>query len=235
MTRLTWDDRQNYGGCDRGVIYFHNSDVQVWNGITAVTEKPSDLRTRVRYRDGQKSLNKRAEDSFAATVECFTYPDAVLGPRTVFDMSYRVNTAKGYEIHLVYNAIARVTGGAYKQENEVTPFTIDITTKPRAMPLLRLPSAHLVIEASKAFPGAVAEVESTLYGGDETEPRFPTPEELVPIFDLNAYFTVIDNGDGTATITAPDEIFEWLSETQAIADWPYVNPVDEDTVRIRSF
>lgn len=235
MTRLTWDDRQHYGGCDRGVVYFQNGEAAVWNGLTAVTEKPSDLRTRVRYRDGQKSVNQRVEDSFSATVECFTYPDTVLGARTVFNMSYRVQTLKGYEIHLVYNAIARVTGAAYQQEDQITPFTFDITTKPRPMPLERMPSAHLIIDTSTAFPGAVAEIEAVLYGSDVIQPRFPVPDDLVPIFDINAYFTVIDNGDGTATITAPDEIFEWLSETQAIADWPYVNSVDEETVRIRNF
>lgn len=235
MSRLTWDDRNYDLGADRGVVYLHNGEVEVWNGLTAVTEKPSDIRTRVRYRDGVRSLNQRAEDSYSATVECYTYPDAILGARTAFDMSYRVRTGKGYEIHLVYNAIARSTGAAYKQQDDLTPFTIDILTKPRVMPLLRSPSAHVIVDASKAYPPAVAAVETILYGDDHDEPRFPNPEDLVPIFDVNALFKVVDNGDGTATLTAPDDVFEWLSATEADVDWPYVNRVSEDTLRIRSF
>lgn len=235
MSRLTWDDRNYSSGADHAVVYPRNGEIVVWNGLTEVTEKPSDIRERVRYRDGVRSVNQRAEDSFAATVVCFTYPDAVSNPRSVFDMSYRVKTGKGYEIHLVYNAMARSTGGVYKQGDVLTPFTLDIFTRPRAMPLMRMPSAHVVLDASTAYPSAIVEVEKILYGDDHTDPRMPSPDDLVPIFDLNSYFQVVDNGDGTATLIAPDDIFEWLSATEAEVDWPYVNRVSDDTLRIRSF
>jgi hypothetical protein len=103
------------------------------------------------------------------------------------------------------------------------------------MPLLRSPSAHIIISTATAFPPAVTAVENVLYGDDNEDARFPDPEELVPIFDVNALFTVVDNGDGTATISAPDEVFTWLNDSQGVADWPYVNYVDEETVRIRNF
>lgn len=234
MSRLTWMERDYQTGADRGVLYFHTGEVEVWNGLITVTEKPTDIFERVRYRDGVRFMNRRAEDSFSATIDCFTYPDAVLRPQSVFDMTYRVQTMKGHEIHLVYNAMARVPGGKYSQ-NEPSSFSLDISTKPRPMPMMRAPSAHLVIDTSTAYPPVVAEFENRLYGTDLQGPGVPTPDDIASIFDVNALFQVVDNGDGTATITAPDEVFEWLSTTQAIVDWPYVNNVDADTVRIRNW
>jgi hypothetical protein len=234
MSRLTWEERDYHTGADRGALYFHNGEVTVWNGLITVTESPSDIFEKVRYRDGVRVLNRRAEDSFSATVECFTYPDAVLRARSVFDMTYRVRTMKGYQIHLVYNAMARFPGGEYKQI-EPSTFTLDIATRPRPMPMSRAPSSHIVIDSATAYPPALAELERILYGDDIHEAKFPDPDSIASIFDINSLFHVVDNGDGTATISAPDEVFEWLNETQAIVDWPYVNGVDSDTVRIRNF
>jgi hypothetical protein len=234
MSRLTWTERKHYGGVDRGAVYSRNGSVEAWNGLISVTEKPSDIRERVRHRDGMKTINQRVSDSFSATAECWTYPQLLSNHRTIFDFSYRSRTSTGYEIHLVYNALAHMTGVQYAQD-EASPLTFDIWTRPRAMPLERMPSAHLIIDSSEAYPPVVAAFEDLLYGDGESDPRFPDPEELITIFDINALFQVVDNGDGTATISAPDEVFEWLSDTHAIADWPYVNNVDEDTVRIRNF
>lgn len=235
MSRLTWSERKHYSGLDRAAVYSRTGSVEVWNGLISVTEDPSDIRERVRYRDGRKIINQRSEDSFKATAECFTYPDILVNPRATFNLTYRVKTSKGYEIHLVYNAMFQVKPGKYAQEDEVTPFNLVISTRPEPMPLLRKPSAHLVIDGSVAYPPVVTAFEDFLYGDEELEPRFPSPDELVTVFDVNALFQVIDNGDGTATLSAPDEVFEWLSSTHAIADWPYVNQIAEDTVRVRNW
>lgn len=234
MSRLTWTERKYYSGVDRGVVYSRSGSVEVWNGLISVAEKPSDIRTRVRYMDGRKTVNQRSEDSFAATIDCHTYPTVLTKTRAEFDLTYRVKTNNGYEIHIVYNALGRFAGGLYAQ-NETTPFTFDIFTRPKEMPLLRKPSAHLVIDTSLAYGPVVDKFEEVLYGTDLAEPRLPGPEEVVDIFDVNALFQVVDNGDGTATISAPDEVFAWFSATYAIVDWPYVTTVDEDTVRIRNF
>lgn len=234
MTRLTWSDRDYYAGVDRGAIYFRGGEVEVWNGLIKVDEAPTDIRERVRYRDGRRTVNQRAEDAFAASVDCFSYPERLNAYGVVFDMSYRVKKSTGYEIHLVYNAMPRISGVKYAQR-ESSPLTVDLVTKPRAMPLLRAPSAHVIIDTELAYPPVVVEFEKLLYGEEHTNPRFPNPEELVDIFDVNALFQVVDNGDGTATISAPDEVFDWLTSTHAIVDWPYVNNVDSDTVRIRNW
>lgn len=238
MSRLTWTERKYHSGVDRGVVYSRDGSVETWNGLISVAEKPTDIRERVRYRDGVRSINHRSEDSFAATIECFTYPLSLFStvPRTRpgFDMSYRTKTESGYEIHLIYNAVPRINGVTYKQ-NEHTPLTIDISTRPMMMPLSRAPSAHLIINTSTVYPGVLVEFEQVLYGGDDSDPRMPLPDDLISLFDVNALFRVIDNGDGTATLIAPDEVFEWFNATQGQVDWPYVNRVAPDTVRIRNF
>ena len=234
MSRLTWTERKHYGGVDRGAVYSRSGSVEAWNGLISVTEKPSDIRERVRYRDGKKTLNQRVSDSFSATVECWTYPPLLSSNRVTFDLSYRTQTSTGYEIHLVYNAMAHITGTQYNQ-GEASPLTFDIWTRPRPMPLERMPSAHLVIDSSEAHAPVIAAVEDLLYGDSDSEPRFPTPDELIPLFDINALFKVIDNGDGTATLDAPDWVFEWFNSYEGQADWPYVNVVTEDTVRLRNF
>lgn len=235
MSRLTWADRDYQAGADHAVAYIHNGAIEVWNGLVTVTEKPTDIRQKVRYRDGVRSLNYRAEDSFSASIECFTYPEVILGARTVFDLSYRINKLKGYEIHLVYNAIARTPGKAYRQMNDPDTFTLDISTKPSIMPFSTAPGAHIVIDSVTVYPPVLDAFEAVLYGDDTTEPKFPSPDEVASIFDINALFQVVDNGDGTATIIAPDDIFDWLNDTQAIADWPYVKTIDPDTVEIRNW
>lgn len=234
MSRLTWTERKHYGGVDHGVVYSRNGSVETWNGLISVTEKPSDIRERIRHRDGQKTINQRVSDSFSATVECWTYPQLLSNRRAIFDFSYRTQTSSGYEIHLVYNALANITGTQYAQD-EASPLSFDIWTRARAMPLERMPSAHLIIDSSDAFPGAVAAFENVLYGDVDVAPRFPEPEELITIFDLNSLFQVVDNGDGTATLIAPDEVFEWFNAYEGRADWPYVNQVTPDTVRLRNF
>lgn len=232
MSRLTWTERDYSAGVDRGVVYSRAGSVEAWNGLISVTEKPVDIRTRVRYRDGERTVNHRSEDAFAATIECFTYPDSLVqswsNPNTAFDFSYRTKKAAGHEIHLVYNVIPRLAGAQYVQaQAEATPFMFDIYTKPRPITqgqgeLRRLfgPTAHLIVDTTDAAPDVVEGLEAALYGLDDFDPMMPSPQQVFSIFDINALYSVTDNGDGTFTIEAPDEIIEWLSATQFQASWP---------------
>lgn len=235
MTTLTWNERKHYVGVDHGVVYSKTGSVAVWNGLMSVVEKPTDIRERVRYRDGRRFVNHRKEDSFAATVECLTYPEGLLSSRSTFDMSYRVKTSSGYEIHLVYNALAYASSKTYAQ-NEVTPFTFDISTKPMLMPMNHAPSAHLIIDSVQTSSDALSALEKILYGEEYSDPRMPLAEELVDVFDVNALFKVIDNGDGTFTLEAPDEVFKWLGDTLFEVDWPRPPVfIDENTYVIQNW
>lgn len=238
MFKLTWATGEYEAGVDRG-IFFGPNGVEAWNGLISVEENTPELWSRVAYRDGRKIVNRRAEDSFSATVSCYTYPDDLTIPRMTFGMSYRVTTAKGYQIHLVYNAAAHWGSRTYTQ-NDATPFSVDIVTRPTAIyteePEKMAPSAHLIIDTTVAYPPVLAAFEDLLYGAENVEPRLPSPTEVFDIFDVNSLFKITDNGDGTFTMEAPDEVFAWLSETELEADWPR-SPIfiSDDTYVLRSW
>jgi len=235
MTRLTWVDRDYEIGVDRGVYYPANGVPEVWNGLVSVTENTPDISERVRYVEGRKFAQHRREDSFSAKISAFSHPSSfLLNPRVPFGMSYRIETATGYKTHLVYNALARISSRNYGQAEVPDPVGIDIATVPIAMPDL-MPSAHLIIDTAAAYPGSVTQFEDVLYGNDDFDPRLPLPSEVFDIFELNALFKIIDNGDGTFTMEAPDDVFLWFSATQVEAEWPRVLYLNEDTYRIRSW
>lgn len=57
--------------------------------------------------------------------------------------------------------------------------------------------SHFIIDTEVAYPETIVAFEKVLYGDDETEARLPSPLEVFDIFEANARFRVIDNGDGT--------------------------------------
>lgn len=234
MTRLTWTEGKHYGGVDRGVVYSRSGLAQVWNGLISVTEIPTDIRQRVRYRDGVKIVNHRSEESFSATIDCFTYPDSFLDTRMPFDMSYRVKTSKGHEIHLIYNAMAQVKTNKHSQLDP-SGIAISVWTRPNPVSLGYAPTAHLVIDETLAYPPAFAAFETVLYGAVDSDPGIPSPNEVFNLFDVNALYKVIDNGDGTFTLEAPDDVFEWMSATAFEADWPTAVYLDSDTYTVRNW
>lgn len=244
MTRLAWDERPYETGVDRGVFYPPNGEAEVWNGLTAVNESPSESEERTQYLDGIKYQRRRSVDSFSATVEAFTYPSSLLeyddethrlSPRTLskeFGLSYRVMTEDGYKIHLVYNALARPTDRAYSYDT-VSPFSWELTTRPTLIFNGKF-SAHLVIDSSVAYPSTMAELEDLLYGSDAETPHLPTPEEIMAVFESNAILTVVDNGDGTWTATGPNEAITLLPNNLFTIDWPSAVWIDDTTYTISS-
>lgn len=231
MSRLTWDDRDYETGLDRGVFFPINGDGEVWNGLVSVQERSEELSSRVRYRDGVKVVNQRSEDSFSASVFTFALPSS-FRPREEFGFSYRVMTAAGYKIHIVYNAMAIKPGQAYGQ-TEISPLKVDISTRPMAI-LGAKPSAHLIVDTSVAYSWALEAFEDILYGSDMVDSRLPSPEELVELFEVNSILRVIDHGDGTFTITGPDEAIQMLDDTTFQITWPSAVIVDEESYTIGS-
>lgn len=234
--RLIWDDRPYELGIDRGVFYPMTGAPEVWNGLISVTENTPDISNRVRYVEGRKVSSHRREDSFSATVSAFSHPSSFLhNVRIPFGLSYRIETDKGYKIHLVYNARAHISGRSYGQADNPEPVNFDISTVPMSIPEMA-PAAHLVIDTGVSYPGAVAQFEEILYGVDAgADARLPTPDEVFDIFELNALFKIIDNGDGTFTMEAPDAYIGWLTSIKAKVNWPRVEYLNEDTYRIRSW
>lgn len=234
MAKLEWGGRAYEMGVERGVFYPHDGPAEVWNGLVSVNETPVEIEGRVRYRDGVKIGNHRREDSFSASVVTFSYPLSFLTPaRVPFGFSYRVKNEKSYRIHLVYNALAHMTERSYGQSDS-TPFAFDITTRPAEIAYSK-PASHLVVDAEFAPEASLIEFENAIYGTDERAPYMPTAQEVVDMFEINAIFRIIDNGDGTFTIDGPDEAIQWLDGTTFSLSWPQIIFIDDETYKIRSW
>lgn len=241
MTRLVWDkvtERDYEAGLDRGVFYPLNGPGHAWNGLTSVEESPSEADTRPRYMDGQKIGAKRRKGEFSATINAFTYPmvssdGLVSASRPArFNLSYRVQTATGYKLHLVYNALAAPSQKNYAYESN-DPLSWSITTRGVSGPNNMIMS-HLVLESDTAYPETMAAIEAVLYGDNGHVPRMPMPNEVLQIFDDNSILVVIDNGDGSFTVTGPDEAIQMLDTTTFQITWPSAVYIDGISYTIQS-
>lgn len=244
MARLIWEDRPYEIGVDRGVYYPPGGQGVAWNGLVSVEESSSESGD-ARYQDGVRLSSKRVNGSFGATIEAFTYPpsfdehlglyDGLISRRRqgTFDFSYRVATEKGYKIHLVYNATAAPSSKDYKHD-DVSTFSWDITTKPIFIEDAA-PSAHLVVDAGLAYSQTISDLEAVLYGSDEFDPRMPTVEEVLLIFEANALLKVYEIEPGLIEIDAPDLAMTMIDETTVEIDWPSVVRLDTDTYSIYSY
>ena len=203
-------------GVDRGVLFpkddagEYQSGV-VWNGLTAVNETPSGAEANPIYADNVKYLNLMSAEDFGASIEAYTYPDefapcqGIAAPavgvsigqqtRREFGVSYRTligndvdGTDHGYQIHLVYNALAAPSEKGYSTVNE-TPeaitFSWSITTTPVAVTGHK-PTAHLEIDSTKASAAILKQLEDMLYGTESEESKLPTPDEVIALFKTAA-------------------------------------------------
>ena len=211
MSRLVWDrpeDKVFESGLDRGVLYALHNQGRAWNGLISLDESPSGAEVTPHYQDGIKVRQRVTAPEYSATLTAYTYPDQFLNlnsqyqqigeglyadeqiPRP-FGLSYRTmvgNSLKGpkvhYKIHLVYNAVAMPSNRSNATlvgDPSLEPFVWDITTTPVHMPLMR-PSSHLIIDSSKTTPHVLSQLEDLIYGTPSTNPRMPTPQELVEFF-----------------------------------------------------
>ena len=162
--KLIWDqtgERFYETGIDHGVLYPYNTATSsydngvAWNGLTSVTESPSGAESNAQYADNIKYLDLLSAEEFAATLECYTYPDEwelcdgsvspVSGvsirqqPRKSFGLSYRTKIGNDvdqdlcYKLHLVYGCKATPSERGYNTVNdspEAITFSYSISTTP---------------------------------------------------------------------------------------------------------
>lgn len=257
--RLTWGDageRFYEIGLDRGVLYPPVGDGVAWNGLISVDESPQNTGVKTYYLDGVPYLQLPGSEEFQATMtamhrptefsECDGVATGLNGllitqqKRLPFGLSYRTfigNDTQGdrysYRIHLVYNALTLPSPRPYSSQGgsvNVARYTWQISALPPAVNGYKN-TPHLIIDSATAPPELLAELEDILYGTAETAPRLPTPQE---IFDLGFGFTVTDHGDGTFSVTGPDEfIVSTGPDTYEITS-PTVVALDADTYSISS-
>lgn len=262
MSRLTWDavgERFFETGVDRGVLYVGNEAGVAWTGLTSIVERPSGGDAQGYYLDGIKYLNVPGAEEFQATITAYTYPNEFAPcegnarvyagmfithqPRVPFGLTYRTKIGddltgvdSGYKVHIVYNALAAPSTKAYSSlddSSDPTDFSWDITTRPPAMIGYKRTS-HVIIDSRYANPEAISLIEDFLYGSDSNAPGIPTLIELLDIFETSAVLTVVDNGDGTFTVTGPDEAIIMLDSDTFEITWPSALVIDEDRFSISS-
>ena len=201
--KLIWDqtgERFYETGIDHGVLYPYNTGTSsydngvAWNGLTSVTESPSGAESNAQYADNIKYLDLLSAEEFAATLECYTYPDEwelcdgsvspVSGvsirqqPRKSFGLSYRtkigndVDQDLGYKLHLVYGCHASPSERDYQTINDSSDaieFSWEFDTTPVVLTtkvddVLLKPTSIITIDSTKVDATALADLEQALYG-----------------------------------------------------------------------
>lgn len=215
MARLVWDktgERFYETGVDRGVLYPQDSEGNypkgyVWNGLTAVTESPGGAEPNDMWADNIKYASLRSAETFGATIEAYTYPDAfaecdgsaevtkgvVIGQqsRKAFGFCYRTMLGNdtsteeddGYKLHLIYGATASPSEKAYSTINdspEGITFSWEIDTVPVEVPGFK-PSASITVDSLKIAPEKLSALEDVLYGSESKEAKLPLPEEVIAL------------------------------------------------------
>lgn len=194
-------------GVKQGVLYVMGSNGYgngvAWNGLTAITESPSGAESTPLYADDIKYLDLRSTEEFGATIEAYTYPDEFAAcdgsasladgvsigqqARKMFGLCYRTTvgndtdgTDHGYKLHLIYGATASPSEKAYETINdspEAITFSWEITTTPVSVTGFK-PTASITIDSTKADPTCLSALEAKLYGGENSEPTLPLPDEV---------------------------------------------------------
>jgi len=219
MAALVWDktgERSYENGVDHGVLYVQKADGTydtgvVWNGLTAVTEKPDGAEPNDLYADNIKYASLRSAETFGATIEAYMYPDefaqcdgsaaiatgVYIGQqkRKPFGFCYRTlignDTATdeddGYMLHIIYNATASPSEKNHETVNDspdAVTMSWDLDTTPVAFekyPTYK-PTATITINSTKCDATKLKTLEDTLYGTANAEPTLPSPDDVIDIF-----------------------------------------------------
>jgi hypothetical protein len=233
MSRLQWIAEDYELGISHGVFYPKNSPGEVWNGLSSVEELPETLSSRSTYLDGVKLGNLFREGPFSAKISAYSAPPSFSSGiaqhrQQNFGFSYEVED----KIHIVYNAVVGPSAMIYQFRN-INLFNWTIYATPIALPEGGS-SAHLIVDRTIAYPSTIAVLEDILYGSDTSDPHLPTPIEIFEIFEENSILRVIDNGDGTFTVTGPDEVIQMLDPITFEITYPTATYLDADTYTIHS-
>lgn len=198
-------------GVDRGVLYPVTNNAYgtgvAWNGLTAVNESPSGAEPSDIYADNIKYLTLRSAEAYGATIEAYTYPDEFAecdGSATVatgvtigqqirksFGLCYRTLVGNdtdgqdhGYKLHLIYGCTASPSEKSYQTVNdspEAITFSWEVSTTPVNVEGHK-PTAQLIVDSTKVDKAKLATLEAQLYGGESSDPKLPTPAEVIAIF-----------------------------------------------------
>lgn len=199
-------------GVDHAVLYLRDSGGKysngyAWSGVTSISESPSGAEASAQYADNQKYLTLISAEEFGMTIEAFTFPsefDACNGEveaadgvrigqqkRSTFGLSYRTKVGndvdgqdKHYKLHLVYGCTASPSERAYATVNEspeAMTFSWEVSTNPENV-AGKKPTSLITIDSREADPTKLKQLETMLYGDNDTQPKLPSPDEVIALF-----------------------------------------------------
>lgn len=203
-------------GVSKGVLYPMSSTPGTyaagvaWNGLSSVSESPTGAEPSPIYADNIKYLNLLSAEEFEASIEAYTYPDEFAEcdgsaevepgmfvsqqPRKQFALCYQtkigndLNPEAGFKLHIIYGALAAPTERAYETVNdspEAMTFSWELTTTPVAVTGFK-PTAHIVIDSTKADSAKLATLLDSLYGTTTEEPELLLPDAIAAILGTAA-------------------------------------------------
>jgi len=199
-------------GVSHGVLFVRDEtggylNGVAWNGLTSVNESPSGAEPNKSYADNVVYAVLTSAEEYSATVEAYAYPRefaecdgtraAAAGvfigqqPRKTFGMSYEtligndLSPKAGKKIHLIYGAQAAPSEKSHETVNdspEPGTFSWELTTTPVQVEGFE-PAATLEIDSTLVTAEDWAELTDILYGTEGSDPRLPSIEEVIAIFE----------------------------------------------------
>lgn len=222
MTRLKWGEgpRLFDQGVDQGVLYLDDGAVP-WNGLVSVDEKEVGEVDTDHYFEGNRIHVSVEKGVFEGTISAYTYPDVFAeynGYSQVdeyrrFGISYRTRREdESTKIHIVYNVLVRDDVRSWKTVGaQIDPslFSWNVYASEKKVPGAS-PASHLIMEGPQ--DAIVEAISDILYGTETTQPRLPDPEEVLEFYESAALLRVVYNGDGTYTVSGPDDMVKSLED-----------------------
>lgn len=179
-----------------------------WNGVTAINENPSGADITDLYADNIKYASMQAAEKFGFTIEAFTYPDewaecdgskeaadgVFIGqqPRKAFGLVYKTQIGdeahpgmdKGFKLHIIYNSTAAPSGRGYTTIND-NPDAISFSWEANSSPVSVTgykDTCEITIDSTVANSTKLEDLLETIYGGTNTDPSLPTPDQVIGAF-----------------------------------------------------
>lgn len=152
--------------------------------------------------------------------------------RRQFGFAYRtligndlLGTDYGYKIHLIYGCDAAPSEKSRSTVNdspEAATFSWEVTTNPVPVnginPVTNKPfrpTAHITIDSTQVTPEALTALEEIIYGTSGSDPRMPTPNQVLGMFagtltEVEPNKPAFDEGTNTITIPTVTGVSYWI-------------------------
>lgn len=258
MTRLSWTtaDKKMFSGLRKGVLYlFDGLDAVAWSGLVEVSASISD-KTQALYLDGTKYFDFQEGSDSSGVIQAYTYPDEFLaceGVRNIngmlvdgqhpyeFDLSYQtliyseMGEVVGYKIHLLYSLT--VVPATRNNATISKDTTVDLFEWPIVWAQFELngfrSAHHITIDSTRVHPYLLEDLESMLYGTDNSDPTILRPAALLNYLQAWAPLQVIELGDDLYEVRDHGEFMDVSGDVITITS-SGVQQIDQNTYTLVS-